>query len=342
MTSWLEWLGGWFERLTRNKQFLRLRQALVVLVAIILFAGVRSCGNHKAAKPPHKRPAHVARQPHRRWTRRTARPAKRPATWGPIVQAPAAPVGIRCPAMPMKPLRGGPLGRFLVIIDPGHGGQRDQGSTFAPGFLESAYTYKAAWELGEMLRQQGASVYLTAWSCQMMAPDPKIAALPRALPRDARITLTGEPLAGKNRGLRARVECVQAVAKSWGGGKKLIFISLHTDSEAPTVYGGHVCVNAGRPAPRLAELIAARLVASKRGWVKRGKMTSSLSFRDPTPGQRMRLHVLAANPIEQKCLVELATATAPHDSWRVRSARNRHALLREIVKAFDQFAAERR
>ncbi|MFA5927050.1 MAG: N-acetylmuramoyl-L-alanine amidase [Patescibacteria group bacterium] len=235
---------------------------------------------------------------------------------------------------PWKPTSRGLLSGLIVVVDPGHGGV-DPGSSFehaGAGFWESAYTYRAAYELMQLLRAKGATVHLTCWSDVMTLPEPPRAAVPMPLPRDARTIREGLAVRLSTRVLNARIDYADDLAKRYGG-KRVLFVSLHTDWERQGLSGAFVCINPGEPAPLLATCIAAELERKNYRRRDNGKPRSCVV-------PQAKKYVLFAGKTPQRVIVEMATTTAPADGFRIRWERNRMDLLKTILAGIESYAAE--
>lgn len=247
----------------------------------------------------------------------------------------------------LLPHRKGRLSGLAVMVDAGHGGS-DPGCSYTETFkgrltprkfCEASLTYKAAWELGEMLRFDGATIGYTAYSNYMVEPQKKAQELlPR--PRNARFCFVGGGVSRPDivrRNLAARAFIKKAHPRH------VIFISLHMDSEGDKdLHGAHVCAPKGYT-PVLAKFVAKRLKAARyAGWFVPSKYPDGIVPRGNLAILRTHsLHPERLNPIRERILIEMATpGNSGRDSWRLRSPKSRKKLLNAIVRGVEDYYGE--
>lgn len=239
--------------------------------------------------------------------------------------------GVRRPhppdAAPTRPAPR-PLTGVTVILDPGHGGA-DSGAVVGM-VQEAALTYRAAVEVGQVLREQGASVVYTVKSKRL---DPALADLPLApdLPRDAVLAVNNHPLHARSspRQLYLRAAVARDVWRRTPNPRRVFFLSLHFDDfHNPDMHGALVCVDRRtRETPRLAAALAREFgddVASGRGTA------------------RLRLGVLNPdfNPVPERVLLEMATLSNEADALVAQDMAWRREMARRIAAAVTEAARE--
>ncbi len=236
------------------------------------------------------------------------------------------------PKMPLKATASGPLDGVLVILDPGHGGRTQWGSP-DPGcewqfrgedYRESAYTFRMAKELGNLIRAQGGDVAYTAWSPAMeVMTGPRD---PMPLPVKARLA-DGRVLSNGTAGLVARTEIANWLYRAYRGSYRLIlFISLHIDSMGEGWSGLHACHDRhADDTPELAKLIAQAIDDGHYTRQYRGVKKEALDSRG--------ILVINGhyNVLHQRVLVELGIPGDKDDSWRLRNPESRQTMLERVV-----------
>lgn len=266
----------------------------------------------------------------------------------PRVKGPTAVIGgevkipdVEMPKMPLRATASGPLDGMMVILDPGHGGETQWGSP-DPGcewqfqgedYRESAYTFRMAKELGELIRQQGGDVAYTAWSPAMevmTGPRDPMPLPVKALLADGRVLTNGTA------GLKARTEVTNWLYRTYQGYRLVVFISLHIDSMGKGWSGLHVCHDRhAKDTPEVARLIAQAIEDGHYTRQYRGVKKEALDSRGilVINGQYNILH--------QRALVELGIPGDKDDSWRLRNPESRQTMLeRVVVKPLIRLAQE--
>lgn len=243
-----------------------------------------------------------------------------------MVSAQRAAKGFTIPKMPLAPTKKGSLNGMVVIIDAGHGGT-DPGKPWGEKgqqFTEAGITYQAAWQLAKMIRAKGGWVYLTVYSPGMMVA-PGNAQTPPIWPRDAVYLLNGQGVLGGIN--RPRALYCASVVKSFEaqkerlGWRKIMFVSLHVDSQKKGIKGAHTLY---WDYPVVAEAIATELIRAKIAW--NAKNTA----------RHQEVTVLTANPLKYQVLVEMGVpANSMKDSWRLRSPRHRERILKAVARGLE-------
>lgn len=237
--------------------------------------------------------------------------------------------GLPLSALPLPAVR--PLLGVTVILDPGHGGE-DPGAVSAYG-VEAAYTYRAAVEIGAVLRGQGATVLYTVRS---RALDPALAVSepPLEPPVDAALVVNGEPIRTRHspRQLWLRAALARRVWAARVGpdpARRVFFLSLHLDdADSPDIRGSLVCVDRRRRTPAFGLALARAL--AQDGLARTG------SASDGQPGLSMRrLGVLNPdyNPVPQSALLEMTTLSNFDDALRAADPQWRAQMAARIARA---------
>lgn len=239
---------------------------------------------------------------------------------------------LRSPRLPPPPPAAvRPLLGITVVLDPGHGGE-DPGAVSRYG-VEAADTYRAAVEIGAVLRGQGATV---AYTVQSRALDSGLAwSEPRLqVPTDAALAINGEPIRARHspRQLWLRAAMARRVWNARTGpdpARHIFFLSLHLDDEgSPDIRGSLVCVDRRRRVPAFGLALARALVQD--GLARAG------STSDGQPGlSRRSLGVLNPdyNPVPESALLEMTTLSNFDDALRAADPQWRTQMAARIARA---------
>jgi len=230
------------------------------------------------------------------------------------------------PAAAVRPLLG-----VTVVLDPGHGGE-DPGAVSAYG-VEAAYTYRAAVEIGALLRAQGATVL---YSVRSRTLDPALAASepPLQIPTDARLAVNGEPIRARHspRQLWLRAAFARRIWAAQVGpdpARHVFFLSLHLDdAQSPDIRGSLVCIDRRRRPPAFGIALARALVQDSLARPSSANNSQSgLSMR--------RLGVLNPdfNPVPQSALLEMTTLSNFDDALRAADPQWRAQMAARIARA---------
>jgi len=234
------------------------------------------------------------------------------------------------PSVPPAPVR--PLLGVTVVLDPGHGGA-DPGAVSLYG-TEAAYTYRAAVEIGAVLREQGATVLYTVRS-RALVPSLFVSEPPLQLPTDAALAVNGDPIRERHSPrqlwLRAAVARRAWAARTGpASARRVFFLSLHLDDEgSPDIHGSLVCVDRRRRAPPAFGLALAHALA-------RDGLARPDSAGDGQPGLSVRrLGVLnpAYNPVPESALLEMTTLSNFDDALRAADPQWRAQMAARIADA---------
>lgn len=233
--------------------------------------------------------------------------------------------------LPPPPVAVRPLLGVTVILDPGHGGE-DPGAVSRYG-VEAADTYRAAVEIGAVLRGQGATVIYTVQSRTLDSglawSEPRL-----QVPTDAALAINGEPIRARHspRQLWLRAATARRVWNTRTGpdpARRIFFLSLHLDDEgSPDIRGSLVCVDRRRRVPAFGLALARAL--AQDGLARAG------SADDGQPGLSMRrLGVLnpAYNPVPQSALLEMTTLSNFDDALRAADPQWRLQMAARIARA---------
>lgn len=222
------------------------------------------------------------------------------------------------------PTHEGPLQETIIVLDPGHGGC-DPGAAN----LEAAITYRATWQLSQILQDKGALVYLTTRSHEMSEPlfQHKTGGV---LPIDAVYgcgPLEGQPIKQSwPCGLLDRLKGVESVRKyHQTQAKNMIFLSLHVDSIEGTAYSRGACVytQIGRWC-ELSQHIAKAIKA--KGYGRRSQAQEEVQ-------RQANLGILRDNPLTQCVLIELGVIQSESDCQILLSKAGRADLLNTIAQS---------
>jgi len=236
----------------------------------------------------------------------------------------------RLPSPPAAAVR--PLLGVTVVLDPGHGGE-DPGAVSLYG-TEAAYTYRAAAEIGAVLRGQGATVLYTVRS---RALDPALALSepPLQVPTDATLAINGEPIRARHSPRQLWLRAAVA-RRTWAErtgpdpARRVFFLSLHLDdADSPDIRGSLVCVDRRRHAPPAFGLALARALAQDG-------LARPSSADDGQPGLSMRrLGVLNPdyNPVPESALLEMTTLSNFDDALRAADPQWRLQMAARIARA---------
>lgn len=249
-------------------------------------------------------------------------------------KASAAPTTM--PKMPLEPTGKGDLTGMVVVIDPGHGGP-DGGCTWTtPGgvkFLEASLTYMMSWELAELVRQRGATVYLTAFD-PVMYHRPATAQEKIPKPSKAKLSTSGSMVCPGLKTHQNRVGTARVALKKFGtSGFKIAWVSIHVDSTGGRLEGVHVLRKLSGSNP-LADAIGKELKDSKIAWnhKKVPVVFTSTKSSENRPGEKESVYVLDSNPLRLVALVETGFPRASgRDSWRLRSPEHRQKIVDAIA-----------
>lgn len=325
------------------------RWLTIVLVALTVIVVYRAgCSNHPTVTVEAPRMKTISVQPktaakvvQKAEPKIKAKKASKSKTVAPVCM-----IGkTELPKMPLLPTAKGKLSGMIVVIDPGHGGT-DCGAPWAEKFgngptvqfLESSYTYRMAWELSGLVRQNGGTVYLTAYSQMMQSPAPGCqVSIPES--SDARYLLGGAPVTASN--MKPRTGMAAHALKHIGKAKAVVFIALHINSafittkegvvEKNNQRGSFVVVREPTEAPRLALIIGQTMESA--GYHRLTKKHGKWSPASNITKQRIRLWVLRndTNPLRQKLLVEFAEPSMDQESYRMRSTASRKMMLQKCI-----------
>lgn len=233
------------------------------------------------------------------------------------------------PAPPPALVR--PLLGVTVVLDPGHGGE-DPGAV-SPYGVEAAYTYRAAVEIGAVLRGQGATVLYTVRS-RALDPGLALSEPPLEPPADAALAVNNEPIRVRHspRQLWRRAALARRVWALRSGpdpAHHVFFLSLHLDdADSPDIRGSLVCVDRRRAVPAFGVALARALVQDN--------LARPASEADGQAGLSVRrLGVLNPdyNPIPQSALLEMTTLSNFDDALRAADPQWRTQMARRIARA---------
>ena len=233
------------------------------------------------------------------------------------------------PKMPLKPTAKGPLSGAVVVLDPGHGAadpgcrfQMDIGQT-TQQYWEAAYTYVAAYDLADIVRRAGGTVYLTCWSDLAFKFKAKNAQQARPLPRDA-VSYADHQLVMKSDkgGLLQRASYSNSVYHRLGRPNRFYFMSLHIDSIGSGEWrGSHVTVQPGRGSA-FADALANYIQEYGVAWTNDSGLT--------VPLDQKNRGVLRDNDAPLALLWEMCTPQYGGDSYRIRGDANRRLFLERV------------
>lgn len=240
----------------------------------------------------------------------------------------------KAPRMPLQPVAAGPLTGLTVVLDPGHGGSDSSFGWQSPDgtqYREATLTYMIVAELSDLVRSQGATVFLTSYSRMMKLRQVDAQeSLPE--PEDAVFLAKDMATRSGTRGLRTRVaEAKKAKAYCAAHGlREPVYVSVHVDSEGnKSLMGVHVIRPVAGSNP-LANALGTEINNRGIGW------NSPVGIVHTPTGGGTTL-VLDQNVVTQVALVEAGVPNnTPHDNWRLRSPACRSTLLEAIAAALEK------
>lgn len=238
------------------------------------------------------------------------------------------------PAASVRPLLG-----VTVVLDPGHGGE-DPGAV-SPYGVEAACTYRAAVEIGAVLRAQGAAVLYTVRS-RTLDPALALSEPPLQSPTDAALAVNNAPIRARHTPRQLWLRAGEA-QRAWAAqvgpdrARRVFFLSLHLDdADSPDIRGSLVCIDRRRRVPAFGVALARALVQD--GLARTGEAA------DEQPGLSVRrLGVLNPdyNPVPQSALLEMTTLSNFDDALRAADPQWRTQMARRIARAIVTVRQER-
>lgn len=346
------WLSFWWRAFKLWPWQIKIGCLVMIGLAVLAILTVRGCRHHDpevTVIPSVSTPAAGTQKAAPTKATQKAKLAKLP-----IIEPSKLEGRAKLPKMPLLPTTSGELSRLVIILDPGHGGcdsgavweETFAGSFFPDGqprirrFYESSYTYRMCWQLSEQIRKLGGTVYLTAYSSEMLKePDRAQDQLPA--PSDATYWWGGEPVNSRN--LKPRRLLTGPLVKYWGATKKMAYLAIHINSGKDEngqrdlkTRGAHVRVwdNPKEPTPQLAIIIGQHLVAE--GYIRETLGTNGLwSPSASVVRTKGRIGILKTgrNFIQNRMLLELAEPGSEKDSYRMRNENCRNLLLEKVLVA---------
>ncbi|MEZ0326000.1 MAG: N-acetylmuramoyl-L-alanine amidase [Fimbriimonas sp.] len=242
------------------------------------------------------------------------------------------------PKMPLKPTGRGRLSGTVFVLDPGHGG-KDTGSywveTLEDGrqvaFWESAYSYAMTDTLSDMLRKEGAIVYLTAYS--KLADEAIDGGInePLPVPRDATFLWNQGSVIPKL-GWWQRIHMGNDVYQRYKKTHKVVYLSVHVDAmDTQGWKGSHVLVKNKNKPPKIAKALAEQI---EKGGYARTQNGEEKPLIDRT--RDLFLFRKTQNP--NTVLWEMALPQNEEDSLRMRDKESREAYAHVALDAAVEYA----
>jgi N-acetylmuramoyl-L-alanine amidase len=244
------------------------------------------------------------------------------------------------PKMPLKPTGKGRLDGTIFVLDPGHGG-KDTGSywleTFDDGrrvaFWESAYSYAMTGTLSDMLRREGALVYLTAYSKLADEAVDLGPTEPLPVPRDATFLWNQGSVVPKL-GWWQRIHMGNDVYQRFKATHKVVYLSVHVDAmETRGWKGSHVLVKDKKNPPKIATALAKQI---KKGGYARTQYGEEKPLIDRT--RDLFLFRKTKNP--NTVLWEMALPQNEEDSLRMRDKEAREEFAEIALNAAVEYATQ--
>ncbi|HSI72902.1 MAG TPA: N-acetylmuramoyl-L-alanine amidase [Fimbriimonas sp.] len=252
-------------------------------------------------------------------------------------------VGQTCktPKMPLKPTGQGKLTGTVFVLDPGHGG-KDTGAywveTLTDGrkvaFWESAYSYAMTDKLSDMLRKEGAIVYLTAFSEVASNSIPGSIEEPLPVPRDATSLWTNKSVVPKKPGWWERIHMGNDVYQRLKKDYKVVYLALHVDAmETRGWKGSHVLVKDMHHPPKIAKALAKRIQDE-------GIARTQFGLPKPLIDRTRDLFLFRKTQNPNTILWEMALPQDAEDSFRMRDEKSREETARIALNAAIDFAQD--
>lgn len=226
----------------------------------------------------------------------------------------------------------GSLYGWVVVVDPGHGGQ-DPGSSRMHGgarVTEDEYVYDVALRVQRLIRErQGISILTITDKIgeRNLSPAKK---LPDS--RTERFAVDGTLVRARQSGLDRRIALGNITHRRYPNHKQA-WISIHFDAlgSSPSIKG--VRIIAADTASRLARALRRSFGIENRLREKSPVVKSG----DRAHGIR-RLYVLnSSNQIGERVLIELGNFRNDIDLWRIRDPKVREAYALAIVRALEMY-----
>ncbi len=244
----------------------------------------------------------------------------------------------KTPKMPLKPTGEGRLSGTVFVLDPGHGG-KDTGSywveTFRDGrqvaFWESAYSYAMTGTLSDMLRKEGALVYLTAYSQRVAEAEDKGIEEPLPMPRDATF-LWNQGSVTPKLGWWQRIHMGNDVYKRYKDTHKVVYLSVHVDAmETRGWKGSHVLVKDKKNPPKIARTLAKQIKNA-------GYARTQYGIEKPLIDRTRDLFLFRKTENPDTVLWEMALPQNEEDSLRMRDKEAREEFAQIAVDAAVDYA----
>ncbi len=238
-------------------------------------------------------------------------------------------VAVTLVAGPKLPPDKKPLLGWLVVLDPGHGGQ-DPGSSGRfndQRVVEDEYVYDVALRVNRILRSMGALSFLTVQDRKTGERSLK----PQEIFPDERqeaYTGTSSVVRSGTWGLNQRLAYGNTLSRTYPRHRQA-WISIHFD-----VLGKNKVIEGVRViAPKGSDKLAQALARSFAQYHRLRKNAPIIRNGDKTYGLRNLFILNGGNRISEKALIELGNFNNTTDVWRVRNPVTREAYARAIAEA---------
>ncbi len=230
------------------------------------------------------------------------------------------------------PLPKAPLAGWVVIIDPGHGGE-DPGSNGVfedKAVYEAAYTYDVALRVQRMVKQQGGLAFMTIVDGKQEKNLPASVVFP--FDRSAVFAVDRTKVKALTVGLTKRLNYGNIINRTYPKHNRA-WISIHFDK-----LGNNAEIQGVRIIAPTAGLRLAQSLGKAFGDVHRLRADDPIvASGDKTHGLRNLFVLGKRNQTQQKVLIELGNFNNRIDMYRIRAYNVRDAWANAITQGLVQY-----